>query len=425
MVLLFGVALETVSIPALLHFQGVRMLLGGDGPGYDRLARSLLDNGNFSDDGGLSVSRSIGYPIFLAIVYASSQGSYFVLRAVQTLLVILGSWALYRVAESLFDRRIAILAGVFCTSYLPFVFVANHHLTEALSVFLSVFMVLILTHLARDRDVNPGYALALGVLTGFSAQVRPVFALLPVVFALVILFPRLRGDWRSRLLTVTLMAVGYAACVVPTTVRNALITHRFIPFSIGGSGMSLFVSAQQYSGQISYRLTVEEFRAIRAEGDRRLAVAQRLMETRVDRGAIDPAVDTAFLINERYIQDAGTLARAIDLKRLPTNMAERLLYFWSTGDMSPWNNLYVHRIVQVQHAILAVLGAAGMWISRHRLLLHWPLWVFPVYLMVIHGIFHTEPRYSFPARPFLLVYAAVSAASLWDWFRGSSKTREE
>ncbi len=56
--------------------------------------------------------------------------------------------------------------------------------------------------------------------------------------------------------------------------------------------------------------------------------------------------------------------------------------------------------------MLVLIGAVG---SRGTLLRNWPLWVVAVYLSLLHVIFNVEGRYSVPARPALMVFAAIGA----------------
>ena len=64
---------------------------------------------------------------------------------------------------------------------------------------------------------------------------------------------------------------------------------------------------------------------------------------------------------------------------------------------------------------LGVLGIILTWKRRKEL---WILWLPIIYLTLLHIPFHTEARYTVPARPFLLIFSAIALSILY------SKARE-
>jgi hypothetical protein len=59
------------------------------------------------------------------------------------------------------------------------------------------------------------------------------------------------------------MLAAFAAVIAPWTIRNAAVAHRFIPVGTA-SGQSLYVSAGQYAGRISDRLSPSDYALLTA-----------------------------------------------------------------------------------------------------------------------------------------------------------------
>jgi hypothetical protein len=50
----------------------------------------------------------------------------------------------------------------------------------------------------------------------------------------------------------------------------------------------------------------------------------------------------------------------------------------------------------------------GAFYCRNGWRQHYVLWMVPINLMLVHSVFHVEPRYTLEARLFLLIYAGVA-----------------
>src|SRR5207302_187908 len=83
---------------------------------------------------------------------------------------------------------------------------------------------------------------------------------------------------------------------------------------------------------------------------------------------------------------------------------------WGPDDISPRSDPRLHLGIRIQYALLVLLAISGLFLCSGRLAHQWPLWLVPLYFTTVHLVFHVEPRYSFPARTFLMIYAGVPAA---------------
>lgn len=381
--------------------------LGGDGLAYHRLALGLLDGSGFSLADGppysRTVSRAPGYPVFLAACYQLVGRSPTLVRACQFGVLAATGVTLFLLLRLVVGGREAWLGGLLCVGYLPFALISTYHLSEVLACFLSTAAsyFLISTRLRGEW----WRAVATGLAFGALALVRPSLWLMPVLCLPLLWRRRPSGD-RTLVL---LAASGWLALVVPWMVRNAVVSGRFVGMGTG-AGWSLFVSIQQWNGEVSFALRSSDFERTKSD----FAVRQRQAELQTGSrwGAqTELLVDRAY--REEAVADLGGL-RGWDLvRRLPA----RLAYLWSTGDLAPWPpgtriQVLAHRLAQAQFGLLVIAGMLGAWRIRWSLTwFHLLLCLPAVYVTALHLMFHVEARYTLPARVTLLFFPAQTLCS--------------
>jgi hypothetical protein len=215
-----------------------------------------------------------------------------------------------------------------------------------------------------------------------------------------------RTKWRwPWLVPVGILLVAYVLVVSPWVVRNSVLAGR--PTNIStGAGWSLYVSAQQYAEKMSYQLLRPEWDVIIAEFNRRSREAEVVARSGQTTHATDaPAsVRQEALRDAAYARDAISMLRGVGVLPVLADVPKRLWWLWSTADMSPWQTGLFHRGHQVYHVLLVLLAGVGAWQTGRRFDVS--LWLIPVYLTSLHLVFHVEPRYTLPARSFLLILAA-------------------
>jgi hypothetical protein len=191
-------------------------------------------------------------------------------------------------------------------------------------------------------------------------------------------------------------------------VRNIALTHTFAPFGTA-SGMSLFASAQQYAGAISYKFTVPEWSHWIADCEVRREAADRLLSAAPD-SVVPLGLREEMAVDRSYKRDALAGFRSVTLRELRSTLPLRFVYLWGVGDV--WASGRLHHLVQLDYLLLAGLTFVGVWKCFRVIRQQWMLLIIPIYLTAIHTVFHVETRYSFPARPLLLTYAGVGIASI-------------
>lgn len=214
---------------------------------YDREARRMLEERRILfpripvDPGDARmIVHPPGYPIFIAGIYAAFQDSASAVILAQIILDALSAVVVFLIAAEVFNRTIALIAGLlialsphFAHSSLWF----SPDTLPILPILLAVF--LIIKASKHPRFIN---ILGAGALLGVSCWLR-ANGLLVTVFlagAIWMLFDRRR---RVRFAAAL---IGSAVLVIsPITIRNWLLYHRFVPLSVDG-GLAMVEGIAEY-----------------------------------------------------------------------------------------------------------------------------------------------------------------------------------
>jgi 4-amino-4-deoxy-L-arabinose transferase-like glycosyltransferase len=402
--------------------------LAGDELHYNQLAINIINNSSFSFETEPpfepTIYRTPGYSFFVAGLYFISGNSVFFVKLFQFLLFGLNAYLLYQLAKFYTDEKTARLAGYFYLIYIPFIFITAFMITETVTVTLLLSLFLLIKRYDWQNDKRIWVDLMIGVVMAVLAMVRPTTSLIviPLVLSLWLpyFFRKSTLNFQQVFLKSTLFGCGLLIIFAPWVVRNYSITNRFIPFTVMTSPESLYVSLLQYNGKISYAFTVPEWKEIYLAG---LSERRSKAEERINKGEVEPnlaqmpkSVQRELLIEESYSNSAKEELKEVSFTKIIKSLPVRLAYLWSTANaFSP--SIFFHRIAQVQFAAFFLLAIIGILLNWRNILSHWLLLLFPIYLTIMHSIFHEEPRYTIPARPFILIYCAIAAVWLWNYFK--------
>jgi 4-amino-4-deoxy-L-arabinose transferase-like glycosyltransferase len=387
-------------------------ILGGDGPEYLTEARNLLHHGVLSAStmGPLepSVIRAPGYPALLAALDGLGAGGPGAVRLVQLGLLTLTAIAAGRVAAHFHGRATGRFTTVLCITNLPLIWLAMAHLSEIPATLAIALAVLVLVWARRaDRVGAERFALA-GVALGAAAWIRPSAIILAATFAAAIVISD-GGGWRTsrRWLRSVVFLVAVAVTVTPWAVRTSALVHRPVAMVIG-SGGSMWLSAQQWRGQISPRMEPADWAAYDVQ-------ARRAAHGRVDGGRRAVAASPAEVVAADRAFAAAAPWSEVSVADVARHAPGRIAALWGSMGRAPQGLAgadLLTRLTIAQHLALVALALLGLWRSRRRLGEQWPLWLVPVTLTLQHLVFHAEPRYGAEARPLLLAYAAVGALTV-------------
>jgi len=392
-----GVCAGAVTLIELLLFafplaQLTAPIRGGDGPEYLRLASNLVHHGVFSDSlrapFDASVLRSPGYPALLAGLQAIGLGSLGAIRVVQLVLLGLTAWVTGLIALRIAGERAGRIAAVATAAHLPLVWATTEQMTETAGALGIALLALLLLSAREPRAWVPA-----GLALAATAYVRPTLLALAVPVAILIAFQT------RRLVPAAVFAATVAVAIAPWAIRTSLDAHTPVALQIG-TGAGRYASAEQNLGRLSIPL----------EGNGWIAFKRVSRETSNDlrRGRYTPVEQAEF--DARMKRAAPHVPVRDVVARLPARMRA----LWGPIDATPPDQRWTTsaRLAgTLEYWLLAALVCAFVALRRRSLLRVWPLWLPAIYLTLIHTVIHVESRYSLPARPGLIVMAAVAAAA--------------
>ncbi|HEU4335479.1 MAG TPA: hypothetical protein VFT32_13370 [Candidatus Eisenbacteria bacterium] len=239
-----AVLIAGLAIRLALAFAIDRPLVS-DERDYDALAWTLATTGRYEADGHPTAYRAVGYPAFLAGVYAAAGRSPRAVRVVQSLLDSATALLLF-VALRDRSRRAAIAAAAVWSLYPPAIATTTLLYSESLFGFL---LVLAGVGLLREPERSPPFRVGLGVLFGALTLIKVatlyLFALLPW------LAMRGAGTWGRA----ALLLGGVLLVVAPWIWRNARVAGA--P-TLAFSGASSFLIANHPHATGGYAPNVPE-----------------------------------------------------------------------------------------------------------------------------------------------------------------------
>lgn len=404
-----------------------REIYFGDQTGYESLARTLAERGIFArvDELGTAPEpwRTIGYPIFLAVLQVVFGTIYGPALAIQAILAGLLPVFVHRIASHFMSRRAAILPVYAVALYPPL----NYYAVFTLSDFMAAFLVTVA--LAASIDAlgrrHLGWALAAGLCFGLASLVRPVFA--PFGLGLVVgllVFDRRRivAAWRGAAL---LVFVSIVIGVVPSVAITYANFGR--PALVGaGSGLQLWLGYWEgvWSGALTRRILIEP------EVPRELPAAERERAAQYRRDYEDLFGTEEQLPAPERVQrwlEADRKAMRLALSEIAVDPAGyigrgftfRLPVLWITELPVP----DIHRIPEfaralawAPQALLLALGIFGV-VARWRTLTAKVIGLLLLYLSGVHFPLFVAARYSLAAKPVLIIAAVVGAIELVGYIR--------
>jgi hypothetical protein len=217
---------------------------------YQRVAQLLRQGGIasfLSSSSPLSDLNTLGHPpgysILMAGVGSVFEDSRAVIQFVQIICDALAAVMIFLIVAELLPFSAAVIAGMLAALSPQFAWNSVLLLPDSLAVLPILVAIYCLTRAAR----NPRFATLIiaGALIGFSCWLRANAMFLTLFLAASVLFlTRKERPWRYALAVI----FGTLLIVLPLTIRNAIVFHRFIPLSLG-AGQTLLEGIADYDPQ--------------------------------------------------------------------------------------------------------------------------------------------------------------------------------
>jgi len=378
------------------RFHDFPVRLVGDEPGYDALARALLD-GRFFE----SPERTPVYPLFLAACYLIFDRSYPAVLYAQAFVGAATILLTYRLARHFTSRKGSLLAAALVALNPILIRQVTMLFTETLYTLLLLLTILCLLW-ALEAPALGRFGL-LGVCFAVATLCRAGTALLPVV--LPFLMP---GNWRiaRRVALCLACAAAIIAVIAPWTYHNYRTYHTFLPLAI--SRNLLWFGSPEF-----YHVMQKKPNALMDVWEEELNPARN--------GGHDP--DT--IAGDRYFTSRALKSIWSEPATYLLYSIKKPVYFWIGHPASPhewpfdfhalrtyWSYPPRAFIIFSTRLGLALAAVASLVLLRHRLREFAPLLAVCGYFMLLHTVTVPFARYSEPLYPILAVLIASAAGQV-------------
>jgi 4-amino-4-deoxy-L-arabinose transferase-like glycosyltransferase len=218
---------------ALVGRIGAAIAIGGgfhfaDEAIYVDTARRLSGGGGF----GLGYSGVPGYPLFLALLSFGLPVAVVWLRLAQAAVAALGALLVFVLADRMFGRRTAILAGL-VYALDPLLVITSGLLYPETAAALLLPPIVLMALDGSERDAPQRSALA-GALLALLALLRPVALVLPPLVAAWIAGTVMARPIR-RMAHVGALALAFILVFAPWIARNYVVHRQFVPVATQGT----------------------------------------------------------------------------------------------------------------------------------------------------------------------------------------------
>lgn len=196
-------------------------------------------------------TQSPMYAWMLGGWYALTGGHEAGLLLIQTLIGSGTCWLIYATAHELFDRRVALIAGMCAALYGPFVFFDVMIMKTFLSPFLTMLVLYACLHYQlKQRTVWIWLA---GLSIGLSTLIRENHLLLLIPVILFLWFPVDHGlsTLKTRMKGLGLLGLGCLIVIAPVTIRNYFVAGQFVMVTTGGGEVFYMAHGPDANGYYS------------------------------------------------------------------------------------------------------------------------------------------------------------------------------
>jgi hypothetical protein len=220
----------------------------------------------------------------------------------------------------------------------------------------------------------------------------------PLVVAPFILFAFRGHRFPTGLAVTGIFLLVFFAVVGVWTLRNYRVSGHFIPVSVGGKSVGLLRGTWETPENWSWRTLPVE--AIPDEEERR-RIGEML--ERYSKSVRFGTIDEALVVNQEMEALARERARRDPRRHLELCLSRVPMLWWHHSkriyrDPDP-DGAWVHPFL--------IGWLLSLLFLRGRVVTLLPVWLFPVYITLVHVPVHVEPRFSLMAFPALCIAASA------------------
>jgi tetratricopeptide (TPR) repeat protein len=362
--------------------------------------------------GGGAYFRAPLYPYFLAFLRLITDSSFFWVRFLQVLLSAGTAFILVKLAEKLFNRTTAVVAGLIYAFYGTLVYFDTTLLIPVLFIFLSVLGVYLLVAYRKSSFWLTW--LATGLVLGLAAITRPnILAVIPFLILWAVLRDRAILSRSVRLKTAAIMVLGVILPIIPVTVKNVAKSGDFILISSQG-GINFYLGNNSDADGLT--VVMPELDRTRLPGWQEFIPTTNAIAERESRRGLSEGEISSFWTRKalNFISDHPGDFLVLTFKKFVylisgfehSNNAD--IYF-DRSESSLLSILIWRGPIYFPFGLLLPFAFAGIWLYRKQTYVLWPVYIFLIaYALTVLAFFITA-RYRLPLVPFLILPAAAGA----------------
>ncbi len=395
------IVLFLLSLCVRLFYVHKRFWLAGDSADYLDIAGNLAVFKSFAftaADGSLmpTAFRPLLYPLLISLFWNDPSPPLNEILLIQSVLGAATAVLVYLIAKESFSRKVSVIASLlFSFSPLMLQYTATI-MTESLFIFLTVLSIFFM--------IKKRFLWA-GVFFGLAFLARPI--ILPFLLFIVLLsfFSHITRKFSLHFIGVLLLAVLVAS---PWIIRNSFLFDKLTLTQSSGYGTNIYFGSIETPLWKSDNNWTDFFKQSVPESP------PGLDEAADDRWRMKFAIEQ---ITENPL---GWLK--VRAQQYP------MLYIDNCGFLLGNNNMQMRQafnegkyyviIVKLSFVIGSVivllLAILGLWFLRKDFFNYFYIWVFPVFLALIHLPMWIESRYFLPALPFFYILTTIGALVLYE-----------
>lgn len=372
-----------LRLGAVLNMSPEQKVLKHDDYRYEQIAKAIMRGEGFSKNGKPIAWRAPVYPYFIAGAYTLSSSNPDIIRFIQAVASSFLCLLVFLIAKSVFSAQAGIWAALLTAVYQPFI----HYLywagpgylyTETFCLLLVALSVLALIRYSQKQSlankILAGAAIALVALTKPTILAFLPFLGLWLWYVKRPSFLKAAGDFLIIFLVIFSVAL-------PWTIRNYIVFKEFI-----------FISNE--SGDVFIKGNHPDARGglvwVDSELEKDPQNLKKYSET--------------YIKNAKYKEGLSYLLK--NPRRVPYLFFKKFIVNWNFfGEDGKYNFCYG---LALFFGITGILIALRCMDSKMFLLLNLLFW--PTLLALI---FFGEPRYRYPAEPYLIIFAGYALHRLY------------
>ncbi|MDI6752705.1 MAG: glycosyltransferase family 39 protein [bacterium] len=363
------------------------ILAGSDMQTYHNYALAIID-GSFPKE---PYYYSPLYPYFVALVYSILEPNPLTVRTIQAILGVLTCLLIYLIGKKVFDQKVGLISLFLSCLYGMFLCYEGILLIETLSCFLTTLSLFLLLKPSWRNIIFGGIALGLASLTRAN-----ILLFIPFIFCWMILD---MDEPKKRIIAkFALLSLVLSLTILPCTIRNYLVSKRFVLISTSGP-INFWMGNNRYADGQYYNPTLP-FQIAHAES------VQRKAKEKGDRAYLEDVLDFA---KESPLSFIGLQLKKFFLFWGRDEIANNISYEWVRSVSSLLRLPFI-----IDFSIIAPLGLIGAFFSLRKrrfgvLLLILFLFAYSTATTIIFVL----SRYRLPVEPILLIFSSFSISFLY------------